>query len=191
MIETSHLPNLPEGWTWTSFDQTCEALSDQRKKVAKTDYLIEGQFPIIDQGEIFVGGYSNDETLLFSGKLPVILFGDHTRRFKLAKERFIVGSDGIKLIGLTDSWDDRFLWYQFQQLKFEDRGYSRHFQFVRKAPLRLPPLVEQRRIVAEVERRLSVVEEVEAVVKLNFDRTTRLKQSILKCAFEVNLAKRE
>jgi len=44
-------------------------------------------------------------------------------------------------------------------------------------------LKEQRRIVAEVERRLSVVEELEAVVLANLQRAVRLRQSILQKAF--------
>src|SRR5256885_6658826 len=43
----------------------------------------------------------------------------------------------------------------------------------------VPPLAEQVRIVAEVERRLSVVEELGAVVTANLQRATRLRQSIL------------
>lgn len=51
----------------------------------------------------------------------------------------------------------------------------------------LPPFVEQQRIVAEVDRRLSVVEELEAVVNANLQRATRLRQSILKKAFDGSL----
>jgi type I restriction enzyme S subunit len=50
-------------------------------------------------------------------------------------------------------------------------------------PIALPPLAEQTRIVAEVERRLSVVEELESVVTANLQRATRLRQSILQKAF--------
>lgn len=47
----------------------------------------------------------------------------------------------------------------------------------------LPPLAEQTRIVAEVERRLSVVAELESVVSANLQRASRLRQSILQKAF--------
>jgi len=49
--------------------------------------------------------------------------------------------------------------------------------------LRFPTLMEQRRIVAEVERRLSVIDELEASVTANLARATRLRQSILQKAF--------
>ena len=47
-------------------------------------------------------------------------------------------------------------------------------------PIPLPPLAEQRRIVAEVNRRLSVVQQAEAAVEANLARAERLRQSILK-----------
>ncbi len=50
-----------------------------------------------------------------------------------------------------------------------------------------PPLAEQKRIVAEVERRLSVVEELEAMVFANLHRAARLRQSILQQAFSGSL----
>jgi type I restriction enzyme, S subunit len=50
------------------------------------------------------------------------------------------------------------------------------------------PSTEQKRIVAEVERRLSVVEEWEAVVSANLQRAARLRQSTLKKAFIGELA---
>jgi type I restriction enzyme S subunit len=49
-------------------------------------------------------------------------------------------------------------------------------------------IAEQTWIVAEVERRLSVVEELEWVVTANLQRATRLRQSILQKAFTGELA---
>lgn len=47
----------------------------------------------------------------------------------------------------------------------------------------LPSLSEQTRIVHEVERRFSVVEQLESVVATNLQRASRLRQSILQKAF--------
>jgi type I restriction enzyme S subunit len=61
------------------------------------------------------------------------------------------------------------------------------FEQLRMTAILLPPSAEQQRIVAEVDRRLSVVEELEAVVNANLQRATRLRQSILQRAFEGKL----
>jgi len=58
---------------------------------------------------------------------------------------------------------------------------------IRKFVFPLPPLDEQRRIVAEVERRLSVVGEVESAVEVGLVRAGRLRQSVLRSAFEGRL----
>ena len=47
----------------------------------------------------------------------------------------------------------------------------------------MPPLAEQYRIVSEIERRLSVIQQAEAVVEASLQRAERLRQRILKRAF--------
>ena len=54
-------------------------------------------------------------------------------------------------------------------------------------PVTVPPLAEQRRIVAEVERRLSVIQQAETAVGSSLKRAGRLRQSILKLAFSGRL----
>lgn len=51
------------------------------------------------------------------------------------------------------------------------------------APFPLPPLEEQHRIVAELDRRLSIVREVEAEVDANLKRAQALRQAVLARAF--------
>ena len=54
-------------------------------------------------------------------------------------------------------------------------------------PVPLPPLAEQHRIVTEVERRLSVIQQAESTVEASLKRAERLRQSILKQAFSGKL----
>jgi type I restriction enzyme S subunit len=64
-----------------------------------------------------------------------------------------------------------------------------HFtgQSLRAYEFPLPPLEEQRQIVAEVERRLSLAAGVESTLAASLSRAGRLRQSILKSAFEGRL----
>ena len=54
---------------------------------------------------------------------------------------------------------------------------------VASMPLPVPPYAEQQEIVGEVERRLSVVEALDAEVTANLHRAERLRQSILQTGF--------
>lgn len=50
-------------------------------------------------------------------------------------------------------------------------------------PIPLPPFSEQRWIIADIERRLSIAAEVEAVESTTLARSVRLRQAILECAY--------
>lgn len=58
---------------------------------------------------------------------------------------------------------------------------------IRQIAFSLPGLEEQRAIVDEVERRLSVIEELESAVEANLTRADRLRQSTLRSAFSGQL----
>ncbi len=66
-----------------------------------------------------------------------------------------------------------------------------NLSIVKQTQVPLPPLPEQHRIVAEVERRLSVVAALEAMVTANLARASRLRQAVLKRAFEGRLVGQE
>ena len=54
-------------------------------------------------------------------------------------------------------------------------------------PIPIPPLEEQQKIAADVEERLSIAEASEGLILTNLLRATRMRQSILKDAFEGKL----
>jgi type I restriction enzyme S subunit len=58
---------------------------------------------------------------------------------------------------------------------------------IKSIVLPVPPLAEQERIVAEAERRMSMIEELEAVTSTGLQRASRLRQSILQQAFKGQL----
>ena len=69
-----------------------------KKKIKTLDYLDSGKFPIIDQGQDFISGYTNDTSLVYDDELPVIVFGDHTLSVKFIDFPFGIGADGTKII---------------------------------------------------------------------------------------------
>lgn len=56
-------------------------------------------------------------------------------------------------------------------------------ELCRGLPIPLPPVAEQHRIVAEVDRPLSILREVEAEVDANLKRAQALRQAVLARAF--------
>ena len=103
----------------------------------------------------------------------------------------------IALVRTVGTIDRRYLaWYlaskaggrmQFRKMQRGATKTGLGLDDIRAIAIPLPPVVEQRRIVAAVERRFSVIDELEAAVEANLKRSERLKQSILKRAFEGKL----
>ena len=62
---------------------------------------------------------------------------------------------------------------------------------VRSVPIPLPPLTEQKQIVDQVERLLSVADDGATTVERERTRAERLRQSILKQAFSGRLVPHE
>jgi type I restriction enzyme S subunit len=81
----------------------------------------------------------------------------------------------------------------WRQLKKLQRGATKvglGLDDIRSVPIPLPPLAEQKRIVAEVEAKLSIVDELEMMATSQFRRIARLRQSILQQAFEGKLTEK-
>jgi type I restriction enzyme, S subunit len=75
---------------------------------------------------------------------------------------------------------------RYEQTRGEGSGNNQQAlnkKLVEAIPLPLPPLREQHRIVAEVDRRLSIVREVVAEVDANLKRAQALRQAVLGRAF--------
>lgn len=147
---------LPPGWAWTTFDSVGRTITPRNIPISRcSDH---GSVRVIDQGEEETAVYSDEAELAYTGPFPVVGFGDHTRRVKYISEPFIAGAQGLKVIECRKICEPKFLFYWLHIADIPDRGYSRHFQFVRKERIPLPPLAEQRRIVAEIEKHFEYID---------------------------------
>ena len=115
-------------------------------KTPQTEFLEEGEFPVVDQGQSLVAGFVNDRSRVCSVKPPVIIFGDHTRALKYVDFEFAMGADGTKVLVPKVESDTKYLYYALKAIKIPAAGYSRHYKFLKETQIPLPPLAEQKRI---------------------------------------------
>ncbi|WP_234007528.1 hypothetical protein [Cronobacter sakazakii] len=99
-----------------SFCDVVKDVTSGNHKIGGKDYLMEGRFPIIDQGSNFCSGYTNSKELLCKTELPCIIFGDHTRVLKYIDTPFALGADGVKVLKPIKGLDERYLFYFLKNL---------------------------------------------------------------------------
>ena len=132
-----------------------DILSDETKrgcKIQTGEYLPFGKYPIIDQGQSQIAGYTNLENGLFKD-IPTIIFGDHTRIVKYVDTPFFLGADGVKILKTkVNDADYKYLFYCLQNAKIPNTGYNRHFKWLKEIEIPLPPLEEQRKIAAVLDK---------------------------------------
>ncbi|SDQ02642.1 restriction endonuclease subunit S [Carnobacterium viridans] len=94
-----------------------------------------GKYPIIQQGNNSIVGYSNDAP--FIGFEDVTLFGDHTLSLYKPTSPFLVSTDGLKIISI-DSFNGFFTYYLLEINNPESEGYKRHFKILKSKDVFYP-----------------------------------------------------
>ncbi|MFC6644576.1 restriction endonuclease subunit S [Granulicella cerasi] len=137
---------MKHGWKQLPFEEVIEDCSSGNPKVLQSSYQPSGKIPVVDQGKELIAGYVDDASLRCKEKSPRIIFGDHTRIFKFIDFPFCLGADGVKVLRPKIEADTKFLFHCLRALQIPEAGYSRHYKFLKRMPVVLPPLAEQRRI---------------------------------------------
>jgi len=149
----SEFKRFPKTWKVLPFSTAIKDITGGNPKVKSGDYQEKGALAVVDQGQTAVAGYVDDETLACNASLPAIIFGDHTKALKFIEHPFALGADGIKVLEPIEGLDKRFVYHYLNQLALPDNaGYSRHFKFLKEKFIPLPPLPEQRRIAAILDK---------------------------------------
>lgn len=135
-------------WRIFHFDQVFQHVSSKGYQIQADEYLDIGEYPVVDQGQMPVVGYSNNSSKVCRAKAnPVIVFGDHTRIVKYVDFDFVVGADGTQLLRAMGH-DLSFLTAVVRGLPLPNMGYSRHFKLLQESTFLLPSLPEQQKIGA-------------------------------------------
>jgi type I restriction enzyme, S subunit len=160
-----------------AFRETIRKLNVGREnQILASKIMPAGRFPVIDQGQAFIAGYSDDEKRLIRNDLPLVVFGDHTRIVKFVDFPFILGADGTKVLKpREDRFDARFFALALQILNLPSRGYNRHFTLLKERALPCPDLPEQRKIAAVLGLVQRAMEQQEQLLAL----TAELKKALL------------
>jgi len=150
-------------YPWRKIESLVEAITPPAK-IQKTAFGQIGRFPIIDQSQNDIAGWTNDESALIRPSKPLVIFGDHTCAVKLVETPFAQGADGIKILQTVDALDPRFLYFLLRAKPLESNGYQRHFSKLKEHEIPLPPLEVQKEIVDEIECYQKVINGARAVL---------------------------
>ena len=212
--DTSALPELPEGWVWATVGQLLT--KSEYGTSVKCSYEAEG-LPVLRIPNIVAGDINLTDIKYATRPVPIdaeaalakgdVLMCRTNGSVSLVGKTAVVNTELVpyhsfasyllrfRLIEaeIMPMWFHLYATSQLGRDFIEQNAASSAGQnnvslsLIHTMPIPLPPLAEQHRIVAEVERRLSVIQQTEAAVEANLTRAERLRQSILKQAFSGKL----
>jgi len=176
---------IPSDWDIKEFKDCVDKESISRDiKIPRGKYNKTGRYPIIDQGAEFIAGYTNDKDKLYSGNLPVIVFGDHTRIFKFVDFPFSVGADGTKLIQPKNFLYPKYFFYYLSSLSIPSKGYNRHYKYLKENFIVFPQQKsEQQKIAFVLSKIQQAIERQDKIIQT----TKELKKSLMNKLFTEGL----
>lgn len=134
------------------FTDIFDDVTKKGTKIPTNQYLTEGLYPIIDQGQSDISGYTNEEKGLFTD-VPAIIFGDHTRVIKYVDKPCFLGADGVKLLKAKErNANYKYLYYALSNAKIPNTGYNRHFKWLKEVNIPMYSEEKEAEIVAQLEK---------------------------------------
>ena len=108
------------------------------KKLSTSSYSSKGAFPIIDQSQNEICGWTDDHEALIKKNLPLIVFGDHTCILKLVDRPFAQGADGIKILRPRPEADTSYLYQYLSYQPVVTEEYKRHYSTLKEKVVFFP-----------------------------------------------------
>lgn len=208
-VVSDDLPKFPSGWKWTNVIQLGFVVSGQTPKGIDQvsgdgnipwfrvgDMNTIGNEKMMYQAEVYL---TNEEALRLKINIQpagTIIFPKRGGAIATNKKRILTVPSAYDLntMGIcpidtvAEYFNVWFLGIDLGKLSDGSNVPQINHDDIELLEVPLPPLAEQRRIVEEVEKRLSAVDELEGIISASIERAEDLRRAILKRAFEGRLA---
>jgi len=190
--------DFPEGWAWTTIGHVAECLDSKRIPINKEEReKRQGDIPYYGaNGQV---GWIDD--FIFDDPLVILVedetFIGRTKPFcyKITGKSWV--NNHAHVLRATEALDIDYLnyslmFYPFIPLTSGTTGRRKLTQgALMSAPYALPPLDEQRQIVAAIEQYFETIERTQQVLNSDFNLIAQLDRSILAKAFRGELVEQE
>ncbi len=210
-LDTSDLPNLPKGWCWTrvvnitveqQYGTSDKALGDEsgipvlrmgniqdgklvydKLKYFPLDYEDVEKFRLFDGDVLFNRTNSAElvgKTAVYKKSYPDSIFASYLIRIKL--------SESI-LPDILAYYINSYYGRQYINSVVSQQVGQANVNGTKLSMMAVPAISfeEQNTLLTEIERHFSIADKAQEVVDTALKQSTRLRQSILKCAFEGKL----
>jgi type I restriction enzyme S subunit len=205
-LDTSELPELPEGWVYSRTDAVGEVVTGTTPSTARTEFY-KGPFPFYRPTDLDAAHNTRTAAITLSeagmqtarllpvGSTLVTCIGATIGKTGLIR---VAGASNQQINAIVPSplMQPEFVYYvcisPTYQASILGNASSTTLPILNKSRFSelafpLVPAEEQRLIVNEVEHRLSVADAEEKAIEASLKQAARLRQSILKRAFEGRL----
>lgn len=130
---------IPQGWSTMPISEILDKYPTTKRYETK-EYLSCGKYPIIDQGDSYIVGFTNEVDHLLT-RHPAVLFGDHSTKVKFLDFEFARGADGTQILySSSEAVSQYYLYLAVSALQIPNPGYSRHFKYLKELPIIIPDL---------------------------------------------------
>lgn len=170
---------MSAGWKTATVGESIVPVAVAGKsKIQTKDYKNAGPYPIVDQGQAPIAGWTDSLDAVVDAPLPLIVFGDHSRTFKFLDRPFARGADGTQLLRPVDEIDPLFFYYACRAIDLPSRGYNRHFRLLKEKEIAYPTDGAAQRSIAALLRRAerAVVLQDELAVLLEQAKAATMQQ---------------
>ena len=129
---------IPEGWEDGKIEEVLDKVP-HTIKILNKDILRVGMYPVVDQGQEYICGFTNTKESVLEVNDAHVIFGDHTTIVKLVNFDYSRGADGTQILISKEERVPNYLLYQMvNNLDLTNYGYARHFKFLKEAKIILP-----------------------------------------------------